>query len=122
MEKMILADLTEIEVQPGASLGENTVIVDTFAGLGTIAEALVKKGNLASVKYKADEQVNAEYKDMALVKPIFKSVTFTEEKKVAAVFGIREKTEMEKRMDKMEAGQNVQDGAIMELAGMVGGA
>lgn len=41
--------------------------------------------------------------------------------KVEATFAIREKTEEEKRLDALEKVQSVQDGAIMEMAGMIGG-
>ena len=58
---------------------------------------------------------------MKLETPLFKSVDYTQEKKVIAVFGIREKTELEKEVDEIKAQQAVQDGAILDLAGMVGG-
>ena len=121
MEKIIFADKTEFELLPGASLGENKVIVPDFADLKAVAEALAKAGNLDAVQYKSNEQVTGDYKDMKLEAPLFKSVDYTQEKKVIAVFGIREKTEMEKEIDKIKAQQAVQDGAILDLAGMVGG-
>ena len=126
MEKIILADKTELEIQAGGSLGENVVVVPDFADLKTVAEALTKEGNLRTVQYKTDEQITGEYTDMKLETPLFKSVDYTQEKKVTAVFGIREKTELEKRMDAMEkemesvkTEQTVQDGAIAELGGAV---
>ena len=129
MEKIIFADKTEFEILPGASLGETTVIVPDFADLKAVANALTKEGNLKTVQYKTNEQVTGEYADMKLETPLFKSVDYhTEEKKVIATFGIREKTELEKRMDVMEkelkdvkAGQAVQDGAIADLGGTVSG-
>lgn len=121
MEKIIFADKTEFELLPGASLGENKVVVPDFVDLKTIAEALTKIGNLDTVQYKSNEQVTGEYKDIKLEAPLFKSVDYTQEKKVIAVFGIREKTEMEKEIDKIKAQQAVQDGAILDLAGVVGG-
>lgn len=121
MEKIIFADKTELELLPGASLGENKVVVPDFADLKTVAEALTKEGNLDTVQYKSNEQVNGEYADMKLETPLFKSVDYTDKKKVVATFAIRKKTETEKRLDKLEKGQEVQDGAILDLAGMVGG-
>lgn len=112
MEKIVLKDNTEIEILPGASLGETTVIVPDFADLKTVAEALTKEGNLDTVQYKSEEQVTGEYTDMKLETPLFKSVDYTQEKKVIAVFGIREKTELEKEVDEIKAQQAVQDGAI----------
>ena len=126
MEKIVLKDNTEIEILPGASLGETTVIVPDFADLKTVAEALTKEGNLDTVQYKSEEQITGEYANMKLETPLFKSVDYTQEKKVIATFAIREKTEMEKRMDAMEkemkgfkAEQVVQDGAIADLGGVV---
>ncbi len=121
MEKIVLKDNTEIEILPGASLGETTVIVPDFADLKTVAEALTKEGNLDTVQYKSEEQVTGEYKDMKLEIPLFREVGYTDDKKVVATFTIREKTETENRLDKLEKGQVVQDGAILELAGVVGG-
>lgn len=121
MGKMIFADKTEFELLPGASLGENKVVVQDFADLKRVAEALTKEGNLDSVQYKSNDQVTGEYKDMKLEMPLFREVGYTDDKKVVATFAIREKTETEKRLDKLEKGQAVQDGAILELAGVVGG-
>lgn len=121
MEKMILADKTELEIQAGGSLGTNVVVVPDFADLKTVAEALTKEGNLDTVQYKTNEQVTGEYTDMKLETPLFKSVDYTQEKKVTAVFGIREKTELEKEVDEIKAQQAVRDGAILDLAEMVGG-
>ncbi len=56
---------------------------------------------------------------MRLESPLFR-IDIVDEK-VEATFVIREKTEMEKRLDAVEQGQSIQDGAIMELAGMAGG-
>lgn len=121
MEKIIFTDKTEFELLPGASLGENKVLVPDFADLKTVAEALTKAGNLDTVQYKSNEQMTGEYADMKLEAPLFRTVEYTDEKKVVATFTIREKTETEKRLDKLEKGQAVQDGAILELAGVVGG-
>ncbi len=121
MEKIVLANNTEIEIQEGASLGRNVAVVADFADLKTVAEALTKEGNLKIVKYKSDDQVTGNYEDMKLESPLFSAVDYTEDKKVMAVFGIREKTETEKRLDSIEAGQQIQDGAILDLASVVGG-
>lgn len=122
MEKMILADNTEIEIQEGASLDRNVVVVEDFSDLKAIAEALTKAGNLDTVKYKSGERVTGNYEGMKLVGPLFSNVDYyTDKKKVIAIFGIREKTETEKAIDEIRAQQAVQDGAILDLAVMVGG-
>lgn len=129
MEKIIFVDKTELELLPGASLGENKVVVPDFADLKAVAEALTKEGNLKIVQYQNGEKVTGLYHDMKLETPLFKSVDYYEDtNKVIAVFGIREKTEIEKRLDaieenqkRLELGQQTQDGAILDLAGIVGG-
>ncbi|MBS6678970.1 MAG: hypothetical protein KH330_14720 [Clostridiales bacterium] len=121
MGKIILADNTEIKIQEGASLGRNVVVVTDFPDLKTVAEALMKDGNLKTVKYMTDDQVTGTYADMKLESPLFSAVDYTEDKKVMATFGIREKTEIERRLDGIEAGQQIQDGAILDLASVVGG-
>ena len=91
MEKIVLKDNTEIEILPGASLGETTVIVPEKKKKKTVAEALTKEGNLDTVQYKSEEQVTGEYKDMKLEIPLFREVGYTDDKKVVATFTIREK-------------------------------
>lgn len=120
MEKIVFADNTEIEIKAGASLGAITAEVKTFAGLETVYDALKKEGNLDSIKFKSDDNVTGEYASMKLEIPTFKSVDVAEGK-VQAVFAIREKTEMEKAIDEIREQQATQDGAILDLAGMVGG-
>ena len=120
MEKLILADNTELEIRPGASLGAITAEVENFAGLETVYNALTKTGNLDSVKFKSGENVTGEYSDMKLESPVFRSVDVVDGK-VQATISIREKTEMEKAIDEIRAQQATQDGAILDLAGMMGG-
>lgn len=119
--KVILKDKTEIEVQEGVSLTDNVVIVDDFAGIDPIAKALVKKGNLDSIKYVNSDGVDIGiYSDLKVLFPLIRA-DYREDGKLEVVFGFQEKTETEKRLDTLEAEQSVQDGAIMELAGMMGG-
>lgn len=119
--KVILKDKTEIEVQDSVSLTDNVVIVDDFAGIDPIAKVLVKKGNLDSIKYVNSDGVDiGMYSDLKVLFPLIRA-DYREDGKLEVVFGFQEKTETEKRLDTLEAEQSVQDGAIMELAGMVGG-
>lgn len=121
MEKMIVKDKTELKIKEGAALNAVTALADDWSGVGKIAETLRKKGNLDEVQFASDDVITGVYHDMKLEMPLFYAVDVTEDGKIKATFAIREKTEMERRLDALEAGQNVQDGAIMELAGMMGG-
>ena len=55
---------------------------------------------------------------MILERPMFKEVD-TVNGAVTASFSVREKTDVEKRLDALEAGQNIQDGAIEDLGNVV---
>lgn len=114
MEKIILADKTELEIKEGAAIGSITVVVTDFAALGTVAAALKKEGNLKTVQFKTDEAVTGEYSDMKLEAPLFSAVDLVG-KKVEATFGIREKTDLEKRVDTLEGRADVTEGALQEM-------
>ena len=118
MNKFIVADNTEIEIKEGASLGAITAVVGDFTALGTLAGALTKPGNLDSVQFTTGDAITGEYTDMKLESPLFKAVDIVDGK-VLATFGIREKTETEKRLDALESGQEIQDGAIGDLGEVV---
>jgi hypothetical protein len=118
MEKIVLKDNTEIEIKSGASLGSITAVVVDFAELGTIAGQITTPENLDSVRFKTDNTVTGEYTGMKLETPIFKAVDI-QDGKVLATFSIREKTEIEKRLDALESGQQLQDGAIGDLGNVV---
>lgn len=119
MEKLVLKDKTEITIKEGASLNAITAVVEQFKDLDPIASALMKAGNLDTVEFKHEDEVTGSYTDMRLEYPLFQVNVVNE--KVEATFAIREKTEEEKRLDALEKEQSVQDGAIMEMAGMIGG-
>lgn len=119
MEKLVLKDKTEITIKEGASLNAITAVVEQFKDLDPIASALMKAGNLDTVEFKHEDEVTGSYTDMRLEYPLFQVNVVNE--KVEATFAIRSKTEEEKRLDALEKGQSVQDGAIMEMAGMIGG-
>lgn len=121
MEKMIVKDKTEIEIMEGAGLNSITAVVTEWAALGDVADALKKSGNLDEVQFLTDEIVTGEYKNMKLESPLFYAVDVAEDGKIHATFGIRQKTEMELAIEQLQKGQEVQDGAIMELAEMMGG-
>lgn len=119
MEKIILSDNTEIQIHEGASLERIVFEVADFAALGPIAAVIKKDGNLNTVQFVSGTKVTGEYSDMKLEAPLFREVDIMEDGKVQAVFAIREKTEMEKEIDAMKAGQGIQDGAIADLGDIV---
>lgn len=118
MDKMILTDKTEVVIKEGASLSNITTEVESFEALGNVAEALKKEGNLGIVQFLSGENVVGNYSDMVLESPLFREVDKQGET-VTAVFTLREKTNVEKRLDALEKGQGIQDGAIEDLGSVV---
>ena len=74
MEKMVLKDGTELQIQEGASLDAITVVADNISSLEPIKEALKKEGNLDKVQFKTDDLVTGEYEGMILESPLFAAV------------------------------------------------
>lgn len=115
MEKMILKDGTELQIQEGASLNAITVVADGISALEPIKETLKKEGNLNKVQFKTEEEITGEYDNMVLMEPLFTEINEAEDGKVTAVFGIREKTALEKRVDALENRADVTEGALQEM-------
>lgn len=118
MNTFVLTDDYEIDIREGASTGAITAVVDDFTALGVVASKLTTAGNMDNVHFKTGGVVTGEYVDMKLESPLFKAVDVVDGK-VLATFGIREKTETEKRLDALESGQEIQDGAIGDLGEVV---
>ena len=121
MDKIIFTDKTEFEIMPGASLDNITVICDNFTALGTFTEALNKAENLNAVEFKQDSLVIGKYTDMILSSDIFHNVKVAKDKKINASFAIRPVTKIELQIADIQNDQAIQDGAIMDLASMLGG-
>lgn len=127
MQKMIVTDKTELTIAEGGGIGNVTVITDDWTSLGAVAETLMKPGNLDEVQFTTDGQVTGLYDGLILESPLFSMVDIVGGK-IHVAFALREKTDVEKRLDVLETGQadlkvsqEVQDGAIMEMAGLLGG-
>lgn len=119
MKTLKLFDNTEMNILEGATLDHTTIVADSFTSLGLIAESLVKKDNLKTVQYITDAEITGNFEDLKIETPLFKFVDFDAENKVIAVISMREKTELEKRIEALENGQEVQDGAISDLGDIV---
>lgn len=116
-DKLILNDGTTIELEPGASLARLTTV---FTGWTAAADVLPKltEENLENVKVQnGDGPLEWSYQDLILQPGSWE----VKEDGVYITISLREKTDIEKRLDKVESGQEIQDGAIAELAEMAGG-
>lgn len=130
MDKIILKDQTTFEVADGASLGNIQIQSKNFDGIKTITDAFAEN-NIAEVTFKHNNEVSGKYTDLKC-----DGFTYTpntdeagkEDGTYTVTIRLRTKTEIEKRLDALEAGQvtlqqghESNAGAIEDLAGMIGG-
>lgn len=90
MEKLILADGTQIDILDGASLGSISAEVTDWTAAGALVGKLTDE-NLKKVQFASGEDVSGEYADMTLITP----VQVTPGTPALLTFGIRERTEEE---------------------------
>lgn len=111
---LVLKDGTEITLGNNSSRTHLLVTSASKAEMVGIWDKLTKD-NLQTVQLKIDGQVTGEYGDMLLVN---ETSILKADSSVDTEFIIREKTEIEKLREEIEAlktGQGVQDGAIDDL-------
>ncbi len=111
-DKLMLKDETVVEMESGASLSDIKVVSDNKAAMVELWDNLTED-NLAKVTVKnSDGVVVGRYSDLILVS---ETSTILADGTVLTSFNLREKTDMEKRLDEMENGQQTQDEAIGDL-------
>lgn len=116
-DTLILKNGTIIELEAGASLRSLQVAAENRAAMVTTWEALTPD-NLAAVQVKTGDGIVAgNYTDLVLVS---ETSVVAADGAVLTTYSLREKTPEEKRLDALEAGQEVQDGAINDLGAAVG--
>lgn len=116
-DKIILSNNYEIEIESGASLSDVRIISDTKYDMLSTWDMLTPE-NLASVRVvNGDGMTVGNYIDLVLVS----ETSVEKDGKIETSFNLREKTETEKRLDALENGQEVQDGAITDLGAAVSG-
>mgnify|MGYP006898309426 CR=1 FL=1 len=116
-DTMILKDGTAIELEAGASLGAVQVSVADRATMLQTWEKLTED-NLAEVQLQNGSGLTVgTYKDLVLVS---ETSVISTDGTVITTYSLREKTVVEKRLDNVEAGQEIQDGAIGDLGEVVG--
>lgn len=123
MDKIILKNKTEFEIADGASLGNIQIQSQNFDGIKTITDAFTAD-NLQEVTFTHNGETSGKYTDL-------KSDGFSytpnvgedgkEDGTYTVTVRLRTKTEMEKAIDELKAGHEVNAGAIQDLADMVAG-
>lgn len=112
-DKFILNDETIIELETGASLSALQVLSPNKAAMLTTWEKLTPY-NLSSVQMQNGEDLTVgRYTDLILVS---ETSVIQDDGGILTTYCLREKTAIEKRLDALEQGQEVQDGAIGDIA------
>ena len=111
-DKMILKDNTTIELEAGASLANIQVAAADRADMVEIWGKLTED-NLSSVQIQTGAGLTVgTYTDLMLVS---ETSVVSPDGSVLTSYHLREKTDEEKRLDALEEGQAVLDGAVNDL-------
>lgn len=114
-DKLILSNEVEVDIESGSSLSDIKVVSQTKSAMVTTWDLFTDE-NLKMVKIQNSSGVNVgEYENLVL-----ENETSVEQKDgtISTSFKFREKTEVEllrERVEQLESGQEVQDGAISDL-------
>lgn len=130
MDKIILKNQTSFEVSDGASLGNIQIKAENFEAIKTITDAFTAD-NLAEVTFTHNGETSGKYTDLKCDGFTYAPNADTDGKEdgtYTVTIRLRTKTDVEKRLDALEAGQATLQqghesnaGAIEDLAGMIGG-
>ena len=117
MDKIILKDQTSFEIVDGASLGNIHIKAENFDAVKTITDAFTAD-NLSEVTFTHNDAVSGKYTD--LKSDVFTYAPNTDANGTYTVtIRLRTKTEMEKAIDELKAGHEVNAKAIDDLASTV---
>lgn len=120
-DKLILKNGTEISVEPGASLSDIKVVSETKDFMVDTWDLFTNE-NLKQVKVQNGNGVEiADYENLVLDS---ETSRIQKDGTIVTSFNLREKTEVEllkERIEQLESGQEVQDGAISDLGEAVSG-
>ena len=116
-DTMILKDGTTVELEAGASLAAIQVAAADRTAMLRVWQKLTEE-NLAEVQIKNGSGLTVgTYTDLMLVS---ETSTVDADGAVTTTYNLREKSAIEKRLDSVETGQKIQDGAIGDLGETVG--
>ena len=114
MDYMKLADKTQITIEDGASLYHIVHVAENEADAQAACMAVRAAGNLDHVEFfnEGAEEPYGIYDDLILNAPVTRH---DEAGTVVVTISLREKTDIEKRLDAIEESQEIQDGAIEDI-------
>ena len=112
MDKLKFTDGTIIDIEDGAALSEVTHIATNEANALYVCGKVTAE-NVASLQFLHGESVTGDYQNVIIAAPTTREDG--EGETVIVRMHFREKTELELRVDALEEGQTVQDGAIEDI-------
>lgn len=111
-DKLVLKNGNEIELETSATLDNLNIIFDDKTSMIKTWD-LMTNDNLSSVSIKnSDGLVVANYEHLVFVS---ETSVITSGGKISTSFKLREKSDLELRLEKIETTQEIQDGAISDL-------
>ena len=114
MDKIILKNKTEFEIAEGASLGNIQIQSKDFNGIKSITDAFSAE-NISKVAFTHNDQISGEYDDLKC-EGFSYMPNMSEDGTYTVTVNLREKTEMEKAIDELKEGHEVNAEAIDYLA------
>lgn len=118
INKIILKDKTSYAISEGTGINRIIISLNSYDEITSVEEAFTKPENLNEVKFSVDGVITGEYENLKLISKVFDNVR-TEDNKVIIEIGLREMTETELAIDKLQKGQTIQDSAIADLGEVV---
>lgn len=116
MDKLKFADGTLIDIEEGASLAEVTHIASNEANAMYVC-GKVTADNVSHLEFFHGELLTGQYDNVIIAAPTTREDG--EGEQVVVRMHFREKTDVELRLDALEEGQTVQDGAIEDIGAVL---
>lgn len=116
MDKLKFTDGTIIDIEEGASLAEVTHIASNEANAMFVCGKVTAE-NVASLQFLHGEAITGDYQNVIIAAPTTREDG--DEGAVIVRMHFREKTDVELRLDALEEGQTVQDGAIEDIGAVL---
>lgn len=118
-DKIILNNQQQINIESGSSLLDMKVLSDTKYDMLSTWDMLTEE-NLKHIEIQTDDEVVVGVYENILLEN--ETSTILQDGKILTSFHLREKTDIEllrERIEQLESGQEVQDGAIADLGAAV---
>ena len=117
MDKIILKNKTQFEIAEGASLGNIQIQSKDFDGIKSITDAFSEE-NISKVTFTHNDQISGEYDDLKYEGFSYMPNAYEDGTYIVTI-RLHTKTEMEKTIDELKAGHEVNAKAIDDLASTV---